>query len=128
MLRKVSNAILFMQKLRMVQVSVDLQDSLEISMLNRIGLYEAYKENIPVNYILKWHDLGSPGTLHNRLLNLQKKEFVTLDKIDGDARVRYVRLTKKAHEYYAFLGETMLSPVKVVTEYKVPEIVEKKLR
>ena len=80
----------------------------ERALFDEIMLAWAEGEPLTVRQAISIARLGSPATLHKRLLRLRKMGFVDAATPDGDRRTKYLVPTQLGLEYVQKLGSALV--------------------
>lgn len=87
-------------------------DDTEKKLLDLVAINYYYGKPLLVSQAIYLSKLGSPATLHRRLSNLQKEDYIRYaDDIDG--RKKYLELTPKSKDYFAGLGRCVIKAAKL---------------
>ena len=80
----------------------------ETALLNFIFKVIQSGKELQVGGIVTQTQLGSQATLHSRVYSLISQGYIELSLNKVDKRKKYIRLTKKAYQYEAFMSECLL--------------------
>ena len=78
-----------------------------LALLESIATAWYVDQPMSVREAIAQENLGSPATLHKRLMLLRKDGYVSEMSMDGDRRTKLLTLTPKAIEYFDKLGSLM---------------------
>ena len=79
-------------------------DEIEQNLLNAIAFHLSEGRSLLVSDVIYLRQIGSAATLHRRLSNLAKADFIRF-RNDADGRKKNLELSPKAIDYFAKLGE-----------------------
>lgn len=111
-----SPSAVYMRFLRLVKAlegagSTPQMDANESALLN--ALAERWHAGHPMTIMqaMALSDLGSPATLHRRIMRLRQLGMIDAVEDDTDTRVRHLVLTPAAVDYFEKLSKTLRSAV-----------------
>ena len=84
-------------------------DAVEERVLEALAAAWGQGQKVTVLQAMSMADDSSPTTVHRRLKSLRKKGFIGLHEDETDNRVKFIRPTAQADEYFARLGQCVQS-------------------
>ena len=99
----------FLQLVQAVRQLPDfpLLDPVEERLLNLFATVWQTEQKITVLQAMGMSSDVSSTTAHRRLKSLRQKGFLTLESDEIDNRIKYVKPTPMAHQYFAQLGQCL---------------------
>lgn len=79
----------------------------EAQLLHEVALSHFEGQTLYVKQALALKELGSPATLHKRILRLRETGFLSVEHKDTDHRTKYLIVTPLAIQYFESLGLAM---------------------
>lgn len=89
-------------------------DPNEKALLEIVLLRWAQKSPMTVRQTIALAHLGSPATLHKRLMRLRARSYLQLQDVAGDRRVKQLVAGVRAIEYLQTMGRCMLDAGRVI--------------
>jgi hypothetical protein len=83
-------------------------DEVERSLLNFIAMHAIQGESLLVGDVVFLNRSASPATLNRRLSKLARAGFIRYGG-DADGRKKYLELTPKSQDYFAKLGQCIVT-------------------
>ena len=96
----------FLERKQSINVSMEI-DPNEAALLEVAILHWAKGEPMTVRQTVAVTHLGSPATLHKRLMRLRAGNFLQLQDVAGDRRVKHVVAGPRGISYIKFMSRFM---------------------
>jgi len=87
-------------------------DAVEERVLTGLAVAWSRGERVPVLQAMELAPDSSPATVHRRLKSLRQKGLIELCEDERDTRIKYVRPTSVAEDYFARLGKCLNAAVR----------------
>ncbi|WP_397391422.1 hypothetical protein [Polynucleobacter sp.] len=97
----------YLEKSREINKAFDLESDRIRKMLDAIFI-KSRDQKITVSLMMDELYVGSRATCHSALKRLSTQGYISVKSLPSkDGRLKYIKLTKKAHAYYKHLSEVL---------------------